>query len=81
MAGVEPAVTVLETVGLPLTDTPITRELFFRFLVCGMFFTPLAVFFELKLSLHCLFVSSRPVVDAFAYRALEFYEIGLGHGW
>ena len=37
-AGLEPAVTVLETVGLPLTDAPIKL---FRFLMRGMLMTGL----------------------------------------
>ncbi len=37
-AGLEPAVTVLETVGLPLTDAP----KLFNFLMWGMFVTGVA---------------------------------------
>ncbi len=47
--------------------------------MCCVFSTPLAVFLELDFSLDFAFVFPRPVVEAFAIRALKFYEIWLRH--
>ena len=35
---------------------------------------PIAEFFEFNLARHQLFILGRPVVDALAFVALEFYE-------
>ena len=69
--GIEPPVTVLETVGLPLTDAPNTRTpalqqdrlLLFHLLVQRMFPAKLAKFAQLKLIRILLFVLRRIVIS------------------
>jgi hypothetical protein len=46
-----------------------------RFLVQGMFSTELAIFFLLDFFLLFLFITSRGVIAAFAFRALECNDI------
>ena len=75
--GIEPPVTVLETVGLPLTDAPNTRTpalqqdllLLFHLLVQRMFSTKLTEFAHLKLIRILLLILRRRVSPVLAHRA------------
>ena len=64
-AGLEPAVTVLETVGLPLTDAP--KQLF-NFLMRGMLMTTVAELTKLKPILMQLFIFIRRIISIFTNR-------------
>ena len=65
-AGLEPAVTVLETVGLPLTDAPIL----FYFSVGGMLVTEPTELAKLQPILMFLLVFCRRIISILANRAL-----------
>ena len=65
-AGLEPAVTVLETVGLPLTDAP---KLFYLFM-WGMFMTGITELTKLQPILMQLFIFARRIISIFTNRAL-----------
>ena len=65
-AGLEPAVTVLETVGLPLTDAP---KLFYLFM-WGMFMTGITELTKLQPILMQLFILCRRIISILANRTL-----------
>ena len=57
----------------------VEKELFLRLLVLGHRAVPLTPFLELYFALDKLLVLARPIVDAAAFSAREFYELILGH--
>ena len=77
--GIEPPVTVLETVGLPLTDAPKTRTpalqqdflLLFHFLMRRMLFAELTKFAPLQLIRILFLVFSGTVIPIFTYSAFK----------
>lgn len=50
-----------------------------RLFMHGVLFAPLAVFLELNFSFYFPLIFPRPVIETFAYGALQFYEIWLWH--
>src|SRR3989338_3310752 len=75
-AGVEPAVPVLETGGLPLTDAPppagrLHHVASLRLLVRRVPLAPLAVFAQLKALGHVLLILAAVIVAALALRARQ----------
>ena len=68
--GLEPTVTVLETVGLPLTDAPnLNLACHSSFFMDGAFSAPFAKLFKLQFSFNGLLVFIRIVIRPFANRA------------
>jgi len=56
-----------------------SRKLLLRFFVRRMFSAPLTIFLQFDFALNLFFVFAGPVIQAFAFCALEFYEIWLRH--
>ena len=83
--GIEPPVRVLETRGLPLTDTPLNPDRcasivsLFRFLVQGVLPAGSAMLFELNTIFELFFVLAGKIVDVLAHGTLKLHEIVLGH--
>ena len=78
MEGLEPSVTVLETVGLPLTDTPtikIVSQLAPCFLMRRALAAPGAILFQLKLLLIFLLILAGIIINAAACRAFHLDQI------
>ena len=85
-AGIEPAVAVLETAGLPLTDAPIdvetghcsvSTQLLFRFFVRSVLVAKFAMFLQLQFTrlVQLLFILFGVMGGFLALLALHFYQI------
>ena len=78
--GIEPTLTVLETVVIPFHQSPVgSRILLFCLFVDRLLAAPFAKLLELDFALNFLFIFGAPIIDALAGRALELNKAVLGH--
>ena len=86
--GIEPTHTVLETVVLPLYDSPFNKTslvkgyfILFCFFVQGVFFTEFAKFIQFQPFFQNFLIFSGKIIGmlAFFFRTLHFYQIILRH--